>query len=101
MECCIRFSTGWKSRAISVPIGKSLHTGRKRKYYSLTSEGNDSLEDIKSQWRLVNENLEQDMGNGFLRYNPEGVILNMEKNITILDRKDWLNGGTIGLVQVL
>jgi DNA-binding PadR family transcriptional regulator len=32
-------------------------TGRKRKYYSLTREGNDALEDIKSQWRLVNKTL--------------------------------------------
>jgi DNA-binding PadR family transcriptional regulator len=32
-------------------------TGRKRKYYSLTREGDDTLEDIKSQWRLVNETL--------------------------------------------
>jgi PadR family transcriptional regulator, regulatory protein PadR len=32
-------------------------TGRKRKYYSLTREGGDTLEDIKSQWRLVNKTL--------------------------------------------
>jgi DNA-binding PadR family transcriptional regulator len=33
------------------------HTGRKRKYYTLTREGGDVLEDIKSQWRLVNKTL--------------------------------------------
>ena len=32
-------------------------TGRKRKYYTLTREGGDNLEDIKSQWRLVNRTL--------------------------------------------
>jgi PadR family transcriptional regulator, regulatory protein PadR len=32
-------------------------TGRKRKYYSLTHEGSDTLEDIKAQWRLVNKTL--------------------------------------------
>jgi PadR family transcriptional regulator, regulatory protein PadR len=32
-------------------------TGRKRKYYSLTREGDNTLEVIKSQWRLVNKTL--------------------------------------------
>lgn len=32
-------------------------TGRKRKYYSLTREGGDNLENLKSQWRLVNKTL--------------------------------------------
>ena len=32
-------------------------TGRKRKYYSLTQEGGDTLKNIKSQWRLVNKTL--------------------------------------------
>jgi PadR family transcriptional regulator PadR len=32
-------------------------TGRKRKYYSLTSEGDENLEDMKLQWRLVNRTL--------------------------------------------
>ena len=32
-------------------------TGRKRKYYSLTREGDNALEDIKLQWRLVNRTL--------------------------------------------
>jgi PadR family transcriptional regulator, regulatory protein PadR len=36
---------------------KESQTGRKRKYYSLTREGSDTLEDIKSQWRLVNKTL--------------------------------------------
>ncbi|MCE5251607.1 PadR family transcriptional regulator [bacterium] len=33
------------------------HIGRKRKYYSLTREGDENLEVIKTQWRLVNETL--------------------------------------------
>ena len=32
-------------------------TGRKRKYYSLTREGSDNLDNFKSQWRLVNKTL--------------------------------------------
>ena len=32
-------------------------TGRKRKYYSLTGEGGDVLENLKAQWRLVNRTM--------------------------------------------
>lgn len=42
-------------------------TGRKRKYYSLTREGGENLENLKSQWLLVNKTLnrtwEQDIRN--------------------------------------
>ena len=31
--------------------------GRKRKYYSLTREGGENLENLKSQWQLVNKTL--------------------------------------------
>ena len=31
--------------------------GRKRKYYSLTREGSDYLENFKTQWQLVNSTL--------------------------------------------
>ncbi len=31
--------------------------GRKRKYYSLTCEGGEYLENLKSQWMLVNKTL--------------------------------------------
>lgn len=40
-------------------------TGRKRKYYSLTREGAGALEDITTQWRLVNRTLNRAL--------PEGV----------------------------
>ena len=47
-------------------------TGRKRKYYSLTREGSDNLEDIKSQWRLVNKTLNRTWEKG-LWIQSEGV----------------------------
>jgi len=47
-------------------------TGRKRKYYTLTREGDTILEDIKSQWRLVNETLNRTWEKGSLTQ-PEGV----------------------------
>ena len=31
--------------------------GRRRKYYSLTRDGGDNLESLKSQWQLVNKTL--------------------------------------------
>lgn len=40
-------------------------TGRKRKYYSLTREGDENLENIKSQWRLVNKTLKSAWEIGF------------------------------------
>jgi PadR family transcriptional regulator PadR len=47
-------------------------TGRKRKYYSLTREGSDNLEDIKTQWRLVNKTLNRTWEKG-LWIQSEGV----------------------------
>ena len=47
-------------------------TGRKRKYYFLTREGGDTLEDIKSQWRLVNRTLNRTWGKD-LWIQSEGV----------------------------
>ena len=47
-------------------------SGRRRKYYSLTSEGSDNLENLKSQWRLVNKTLDKTWKQ-VLRIQPEGV----------------------------
>ena len=41
-------------------------TGRKRKYYALTREGDDTLESLKSQWRLVNKTLNRTWKQGSL-----------------------------------
>ncbi len=41
--------------------------GRKRKYYALTREGDKNLEDIKSQWSLVNETLNRTWNRDMLR----------------------------------
>ena len=38
---------------------KKSQTGRKRKYYSLTREGGTYLENLKSQWLLVNTILDK------------------------------------------
>ncbi len=51
---------------------RKSQTGRKRKYYSLTREGSDTLEEIKSQWRLVNRTLSRSWETG-LRIQPEGA----------------------------
>jgi PadR family transcriptional regulator, regulatory protein PadR len=40
-------------------------TGRKRKYYSLTREGSNILEDTKLQWQLVNKTLNRTWGKIF------------------------------------
>jgi DNA-binding PadR family transcriptional regulator len=40
-------------------------TGRKRKYYSLTRDGDENLEVIKSQWRIVTRTLNRTWGAGF------------------------------------
>ena len=45
-----------KQRYISSYWEKSSN-GRKRKYYSLTDDGGDYLENLKSQWQLVNKTL--------------------------------------------
>jgi DNA-binding PadR family transcriptional regulator len=45
-----------KQKCISSYWQKSPN-GRKRKYYSLTGDGADNLENLKSQWRLVNNTL--------------------------------------------
>jgi len=47
-------------------------TGRKRKYYSLTGEGNDNLKNFISQWRLVNKTLNRTWEE-VLRIKPEGA----------------------------
>ncbi len=41
---------------------QTSQTGRKRKYYSLTREGGDNLEEMKSQWRLVIKTLDRAWG---------------------------------------
>lgn len=45
---------------------QTSQTGRKRKYYALTREGGDALEDMKSQWRLVNKTLSRTWEKGFM-----------------------------------
>ena len=40
-------------------------SGRKRKYYSLTGEGRENLENFKSQWRLVNSTLTRTWNQSF------------------------------------
>ena len=45
-----------KQGSISAYWQKS-QTGRRRKYYSLTHEGGENLETLKTQWLLVNETL--------------------------------------------
>ena len=60
-----------KQRYISSYWQKS-QSGRRRKYYSLTREGGDNLENLKSQWRLVNKTLNRTWKQG-LRIQSEGA----------------------------
>ena len=51
---------------------KKANTGRKRKYYSLTHDGSENLETLKSQWQLVNKTLNKTWNQDF-RIQLEGV----------------------------
>jgi PadR family transcriptional regulator PadR len=44
---------------------ENSQSGRRRKYYSLTQDGSENLENLKSQWWFVHKTLNRIWGQGF------------------------------------